>query len=440
MKRLWLVIGLAIILGLIGWAVYSLGFGGDQPAQPGEDIEQQGAPDTPRETETTTEPAEIPNVTPPELRDEQPPGSWAAEFKTDFGRHTVSYEEVLSGGPPKDGIPAIDEPQFISVTEADDWLNLQEPVIFIEVNEDARAYPLQILTWHEIVNDTVGGEPVIVTFCPLCNTAIAFKRTFRGQVLDFGTTGRLRFSNLIMYDRQTETWWQQASGEGIAGRYAGQQLDFLPAQLISWGDFKSARPRGMVLSRETGYTRSYGNNPYAGYDDINNTPFLYDGPTTPGQLLPMARVLTVELNGEAVAYPYETLQKVHVVDDSVGGEPIAVFWEAGTASAFPEGGAASGYRDVGAANAFRRRLDGRELTFRFEDEAIVDEETGSQWNVLGAAISGELTGARLEAVVSVNHFWFSWAAFKPETRVYKAKDTQGFFNLSLVHLFSNLTG
>ncbi len=196
----------------------------------------------------------------------------------------------------------------------------------------------------------------------------------------------------------------------------------------------------MVLSRETGYTRSYGNNPYAGYDDINNTPFLYDGPTTPGQLLPMARVLTVELNGEAVAYPYETLQKAHVVDDSVGGEPIAVFWEAGTASAFPEGGAGSGYRDVGAANAFGRRLDGRELTFRFEDGAIVDEQTGSQWNVLGEAISGELNRREMEAVVSVNHFWFSWAAFKPETRVYKAKDTQGFFNPSLVHLFSNLPG
>ncbi len=235
MKRLWLVIGLAIILGLIGWAAYSLGFGGDQPAQPGEEIEQQGAPDTPGETETTTEPAEIPNVTPPELRDEQPPVSWAAEFKTEFGRHTVSYEEILSGGPPKDGIPAIDEPQFISVTEADDWLDPREPVISIEVNEDARAYPLQILTWHEIVNDTVGGEPVIVTFCPLCNTAIAFKRTFGGQILDFGTTGRLRFSNLIMYDRQTETWWQQASGEGIAGRYAGQRLEYLSAQLIPGG-------------------------------------------------------------------------------------------------------------------------------------------------------------------------------------------------------------
>jgi hypothetical protein len=177
----------------------------------------------------------------------------------------------------------------------------------VQVDGDARAYPLQILTWHEIVNDTVGGLPLTVTFCPLCNTAIAFERTLDGRVLDFGTTGRLRFSNLLMYDRQTESWWQQAGGDAIAGELAGRTLTFYPATIVGWDEFKTAHPEGQVLSRETGFGRSYGRNPYIGYDDINSSPFLFRGPDTPDALPPMARVLTVDLNGAAVAYPYDVL-------------------------------------------------------------------------------------------------------------------------------------
>ncbi len=346
-----------------------------------------------------------------------PPG--ASQFRTDFSKHSVPYSEILSGGPPKDGIPAIDEPRFISIGEADAWLQPQEPVILLQVGDDVRAYPLQILMWHEIVNDTVGGVPVTVTFCPLCNTAIAFERTVDGQVLDFGTTGRLRFSNLVMYDRQTESWWQQAGGEAIAGEFTGRQLEFLPASIVAWADFKEAYPQGRVLSRETGYGRNYGNNPYTGYDDVNRSPFLYVGPETPGVLPPMARVLTVDLNGEAVAYPYDVLQEVGVVNDRVGGTPLVVLWAPGTASALDAGTVALG-RDVGSVNAFAREIDGQTLTFRFDGNRITDEETGSEWNVLGQAVSGSLAGSQLSPVVSINHFWFSWAAFKPETRIYQS--------------------
>lgn len=352
---------------------------------------------------------------PPEDR---PPFGAEREFTTDFSKHSVPYNEILSGGPPKDGIPAIDNPRFVSVEEADAWLKSKEPVILFQIGDDARAYPLQIFLWHEIVNDTVGGVPVVVTFCPLCNTAIAFERTVDGQVLDFGTTGRLRFSNLVMYDRQTESWWQQATGEAIAGEFTGRQLEFLPAPTVSWADFKAAHPDGKVLSRETGYTRSYGRNPYVGYDDVDQSPFLYVGPKTPGALPPMARVVTVDLNGEAVAYPYEVLQEVRVVNDEVAGMPIVVFWAPGTASALDTTGVATG-RDVGAANVFSRQLDGRTLTFRLDGERITDEQTGSEWTILGQATSGELQGRQLETVVSINHFWFSWAAFKPETRIYQ---------------------
>lgn len=352
------------------------------------------------------------------LPPETPPSGAEREFSTDFSRHTVPYSEVFSGGPPKDGIPAIDNPQFVTVSAADEWLRPQEPVVLVQIGEDARAYPLQILTWHEIVNDTVGGLPLTVTFCPLCNTAIAFQRTVDGRLLDFGTTGRLRFSNLIMYDRQTESWWQQASGDAIAGELAGRQLIFYPATIVAWNEFKGAHPDGKVLSRETGFNRSYGSNPYVGYDDIDGSPFLFRGPPTPGALPPMARVLTVDLDGEAVAYPYNVLEQNGVLNDVIAGQPVAVFWQPGVASALDSGSIAAG-RDVGTAAAFSAELDGRRLTFGSENGRIVDAETGSEWDILGRALAGELAGQQLAPVVGVNHFWFSWAAFKPQTRIYQ---------------------
>jgi hypothetical protein len=352
------------------------------------------------------------------LPEKGPPSGATAEFSTDFSKHTVPYDEIFSGGPPKDGIPAIDEPKFIDVKEADGWLKPVEPVILVEVGPEARAYPLQIMIWHEIVNDTVGGLPLVITFCPLCNTAIAFERDFKGELLDFGTTGRLRYSNLIMYDRQTETWWQQATGVAIAGELSGSQLKFYPAAIISWQEFKADHPDGRVLSRQTGFDRDYGRNPYTGYDNVNNPPFLYRGPQTPGTLPPVARVLTVDLNQEAVAYPYDVLQKVRVVNDNVGGQPVAVFWQSGTSSALDASSVAGG-KDVGTANAYTRILDGQELNFFIEDERILDHETGSEWNVLGRALSGKLAGKSLTPVVAINHFWFSWAAFRPETRIYQ---------------------
>lgn len=347
-----------------------------------------------------------------------PPAGAARQFSTDFSLHTVDYDEILSGGPPKDGIPAIDDPKYVSVDEADEWLEPQEPVILFEHDSEARAYPLQILTWHEIVNDELGGRPVTVTFCPLCNTAIAFDRTVDGMVLDFGTTGRLRFSNLIMYDRQTETWWQQATGEAIAGELTGTQLEFLPAPIIAWEEFRNSYGSGSVLSRETGFARSYGQNPYPGYDNVNRSPFLYDGPRTPDQLPPMARVLAVELNGDVVAFPYETLMEVRTANATVGGEEIVVLWQPGTASALDNSALAQG-RDVGSAIAYSRNVEGRTLTFEHDGTSFVDQETGSEWDLLGHAVAGELSGASLEPVVGVDHFWFSWAAFKPETRVYQ---------------------
>lgn len=375
----------------------------DQPQDPAVDPEGQA-----------TEPE-------PASQNETPPRGAESEFSTDFSIHSVPYDEILSGGPPKDGIPSIDSPKFVSINEADEWIDDVEPIIQVERNGRVKGYPLQILTWHEIVNDRVGDTPVVVTFCPLCNTAIAFDRRVGGQVLDFGTTGRLRFSNLIMYDRQTETWWQQATGEAIVGELTGTQLKFIPAPMISWAEFKAANPGAAILSRETGHLRSYGQNPYPGYDDIDRPPFLYDGPSTPGTLPAVARILAVEIGSETVAYPYDVLSEEKVANDRVAEKDIVIFWTPGTASALDDRIISEG-EDVGSAVAYSRVVDESSLTFRPEGQNFVDNETGSTWNIQGLALSGPLAGERLEAVVGVNHFWFSWAAFKPETRIYQPEN------------------
>lgn len=385
----------------------------------------EGEPPTPAGPAPSPPPAEV-ELLPPE----EPPGGAEREFSTDFSKHTVPYSEILSGGPPKDGIPAIDSPRFESVAEADRWLEPNEPVVMVTYGGVARAYPLRIFMFHEIVNDEVGGLPLAVTYCPLCNTAIAFERQVGERLLDFGTTGRLRFSNLIMYDRQSESWWQQATGEAIIGELVGQQLAFYPAPLVAWQDFKAAYPEGEVLSQETGFSIGYGRNPYRGYDLADNyevdeggyrDPFLYVGPDTPTSLPPVGRILGVEIGEEAVAYPYEILEVQRVVNDMVAGEPIAIFWTPGSAAAL-EASTVAGGRDVGAAVAYQRTLDGRTLTFLYEGEAIRDQETGSRWNILGQAVGGELEGSQLEPVVGVNHFWFSWAAFNASTRLYEAAE------------------
>jgi hypothetical protein len=336
------------------------------------------------------------------------------EDRTNFCLHSVSYDEFLSGGPPPDGIPAIDDPVFEDVAAGDAWLEEDWPVMFFEWNGEARAYPLAILIWHEIVNDEVGGEPVSLTFCPLCNATIAFKRTQSdGRVLDFGTTGNLRNSDLVMYDRQTFSWWQQFTGEAIVGELTGEQLEVLPSQIIAWADFKAAHPDGKVLSRETGHTRSYGRNPYAGYDSINSSPFALSQEARAGlddRLPPMERVVAIEADGVDIAYPFSVLSERGVQNDEVNGEPIVIFWQAGTQSTFGNNGG-----DTGSTGVFFRELDGELRNFVASDDGFEDEATGSTWNILGEAVTGPLAGAQLKRVVSAEHFWFAWVVFKPGT-------------------------
>ena len=246
------------------------------------------------------------------------------------------------------------------------------------------------MTWHEIVNDIVGGEPVIVTFCPLCNSAIVFERRMGDTINSFGVSGLLRYSDLIMYDRDTDSWWQQILGEAIVGELTGTRLPKVPASIISWADFRQNYPDGQVLTRDTGFTREYGRNPYTGYDDIDSSPFLFVGPED-GRLRPVERVAAVELGGESVAYPFLRLEETPVVNDDIGGTPVVVLFSPGTTSAL-DGSDIAASRDVGATGVYDRRLGDQTLTFRPDSNAFIDEETGSTWNVLGRAVDGPLTG------------------------------------------------
>ena len=279
------------------------------------------------------------------LAGDPPPGLEREFPRADFSIAAVDWSEIRSGGPPRDGIPSIDAPEFVSVEEAAASLSPTEPVVGLIVGDDARAYPLRILIWHEIVNDIVGGAPVAVTYCPLCNTAVVFDRRVAGEVLDFGVTGRLRNSDLIMYDRQTESWWQQFLGEAIVGAMTGRMLDMIPARLESFANFRSRAPGGKVLAASSG--RNYGANPYPGYDSTPR-PFLYDGPLPRG-VAPLARVVRVG----AEAWSLALLRASGAV---VAGD-VRLSWTPGQNSAVDAASVAEGV-DVGNVTAMRRGADG----------------------------------------------------------------------------------
>jgi hypothetical protein len=269
--------------------------------------------------------------------------------------------------------------------------------------------------WHEIVNDTVGETPVTVTYSPLCNTGIVFLGTIDGSRLTFGTTGLLRYSNLIMYDRESGSWWQQATGEGIVGEHAGRKLELLPAAVLPWQLVEEQYADAEVLSRESGNAGwPYGSNPYEGYD-TSLRPFLYRGPELEERLSPMERVLAVQIEDEEKAFTYSQLRREKVHTDTLAGEEIVLFWQPGTASPLDSTLLASG-RDVGSAQAFYPTAAGRRLAFYHDGEHIRDRETGSIWTISGKSVQGELEGSQLSSPLTINHFWFSWHAFRGDLR------------------------
>ncbi len=262
---------------------------------------------------------------------------WKHEWpNTDFSRSSVAFIEILSGGPPKDGIPAVDDPSFINVSE-ETRLDDREPVIALELDGTTpRAYPIRYLTWHEIVNDVIDGQAVTVTFCPLCNSALVFDGMVNGELRTFGVSGKLRNSDMVMYDRQTESWWQQALGVGIVGEHMDDELTQLPSWMESWAEYKARNPQALVMDQPKA-SRPYGRNPYVGYDG-SSRPFLYSGENPPHDIPPLMRVIKVG----ARAWPMVRLQETPEITE--GG--VTISWTSGQASALDSARIGEG-KDVG---------------------------------------------------------------------------------------------
>ena len=272
-------------------------------------------------------------VTTRQVNDSRLPSYMLLDWKTDFTKHSVSCDEISPAGL-RDLIPPIDHPTFLRVSEAPEYMNDEEPVFTVEVNGDARAYPLAILVKHEIVNDELGVVPVVVTFCPLCNSAIVFKRKVNGMTLDSGVSGNVRFSDLIMWDRQTESWWQQISGEAIVGELTGTILTFIPASVVSWREFREAYPDGRLLVRDLNSGVNYDSPSYVVYDSPYSYPDLLN--RAPDTRLPtLMRVVGLSAGGQDVAYPFSMLSEEPVYNDSVNGTNLVVFYAGGTLSPFP---------------------------------------------------------------------------------------------------------
>ncbi len=273
---------------------------------------------------------------------------WRHEWPiTNFSRHSVDLADILSGGPPRDGIPAIDDPRTVPVAGHDGLPGI-EPVISVAVDGDARAYPLRILVWHEIVNDDINGIPLTVTYCPLCNTGIVFRRAIDDIVLDFGVTGMLRHSDLVMYDRQTESWWQQFTGRAIVGAMTGARLETWPSRLESFERFRQRHPDGTVLVPGDIFRRPYGTTPYAGYDSRTKPFGFYQGDLPPG-IAPLARVVRVD----DTAWSLDLLRRKGRI---VEGD-LVITWEPGQSSALDTRDIASGF-DVGNVTAQRMTHSG----------------------------------------------------------------------------------
>jgi len=285
---------------------------------------------------------------------------------TDGVRHSVPLDEIRGGGPAKDGIPPIDEPKFISIEEAEENLENEEPGISVSLNGVERFYPYQILVWHEIVNDTVDGQRILVTYCPLCFSGVVFDPVVKGERVEFGTSGKLWQSNLVMYDRKTDSLWSQVLGEAIVGEMTGAELKILPSDITRFGEWKNVNPDGEVLSRDTGATRFYGVDPYG---DYYTTPGVYfPVSNTDNRLEEKDFILGLVIDGKAKAYLPSTIESRGTVKDSFAGKNLVLKYD----------------QTLDAVRIFEEKSDGT-----------------------------------LERINPIASFWFAWAAAHPDTELLK---------------------
>ncbi|MBF8965516.1 DUF3179 domain-containing protein [Pontibacter sp. FD36] len=344
-------------------------------------------------------------------------------WQTDTTKRTVPLSE-FKVAVPKGAFPVLQVPKFIGAREGLQAYFKHEPVISVVINGKSKAYPLNVLTVHEIANDTLAGTPILVTYCPLCNASVVYDRRLnqkdRERLLDFGVSGMLRHSDMVMYDTQTETWWQQLMGEALVGELAGQELKVIPSLVISVEEFFQRYPDGQILSPETGIAGGYGQNPYVGYDDPKGLPYesFIDKDKVDRRLPPMERVVDVESKGKRKVYPFSAISRLGVINDTFNGKHIVVFYKSGTVSVLDEKDISKS-KNVGTATLFNAVLDGQRLTFQKKGEMFVDQQTGSTWDITGRSVAGPLKGKQLRIEPHSNHLAFAWLAFYPESEIYQ---------------------
>lgn len=347
------------------------------------------------------------------------------QWKTDTTKKEVPLRE-FTVAVPKGAFAVLNFPTFIEAGAALKAYFQHEPVISIAINGRAKAYPLSILTVHEIANDTLQDVPILVTYCPLCNASVVYNRRLqqnnKEHLLHFGVSGMLRNSDMVMYDLQTETWWQQLMGNGLVGELAGAELTVIPSMVISLEQFTQRYPDGQILSPQTGIAgaeQHYGKNPYEGYDTPGGSPYdaFFDKEKIDKRLPPMERVIDVESRGKRKVYPFSAIAKKGVVNDSFNGKQIVIFYTPGTVSVLDEK-EISRSRKVGSATLFNAVLDGQRLTFEKSGTSFRDKQTSSVWDITGRSLSGPLQGRQLRIEPHSNHLAFALLAFFPDAEIY----------------------
>lgn len=347
------------------------------------------------------------------------------EWKTDTTKHSVTLSEIMIVLP-KGSFPTIDQPKFLSKEQGLDMFYPREPVIAVEIDGKAKGYSLNILTMHEISNDMLSGVPILVTYCPLCNSGIVYDRrlTLNGikEIFDFEPSGMLRNSDMVMLDRQTETLWQQLSGTGIVGELDRKELDIIPSLILTVEQFYSSYPDGLLLSKDTGFDKAesrYGQNPYENYDSMDSSPYdrFFDSGKIDPRLPAMERVVDIENLGEYKIYSFSSAAEKKVINDEFNSKKVVIFFQEGAVSILDKT-QISESRDVGTVAVYNRTLDGDTLDFEFKKGNFTDQQTGSTWDISGRCISGALEGKKLTIEPHGNHFAFAWLAFHPESEIF----------------------
>lgn len=355
----------------------------------------------------------------------QNPRNIPFNWKTDTTQTAIDLSE-LSVVLPRGSFQVLNYPKFIGKEKGLSEFFEREPVMAVEIDGNAKAYPLNVLSIHEIANDTLAGEPILATFCPLCNAGIVFDRrlNYKGQdyLLDFEVSGMLRKSDMVMADKQTESWWQQLMGEAIVGELAGAELNIIPSLVISVEEFFERYPDGKILSKESGSQQAqqaYGKNYYEGYDDNDGKPYnrFFDENSLDDRLPPMERIVDIRSQGEFKVYPFSTVAEKGVINDEFNGKNVVLFYQPGVVSVLDKK-EISESKDIGTVTVFNSLLDGKVLIFKKVDNKFIEANTNSVWDITGRCVEGKLKGKQLEIEPHGNHFAFAWLAFHPETIIY----------------------